>query len=329
MTERVHVFGIRHHGPGSARALHTALDALVPDVILVEGPPDADALDADELVGFVGHEQLRPPVALLVYPPEDPGRGIFYPFAVFSPEWQALSWAAAHRVPARFMDLPQAMQLASEGAEREARSADPLEALARAAGYDDPEQWWEHAIEQRLEPAGLFAGLLEAMAALRAGAPDPGLRERQREAYMRRSIRVALKEGFERIAVVCGAWHAPALADPGPAKADDALLKGLARTKVDTTWIPWTHSRLSFRSGYGAGVGSPGWYAHLWTAPDRAPTPRTILQGARSRLALRRRTHPPASAGTRRPSGSRRRDSRTSGRCRSNERLGCSRGRLS
>ena len=274
MTEGVHVYGIRHHGPGSARALRGALDALLPDVVLVEGPPDADSL-----IGFVGHEQLRPPVALLVYPPDDPGRGVFYPFAVFSPEWQALSWAAARHVPARFMDLPQALQLASGGDEKETRSADPLEALARAAGYDDPEQWWENVIEQRLEPTGLFAGLLEAMAALRAGAPDPGLRERQREAHMRRTIRAALKEGFQRVAVICGAWHAPALDDLGPAKADDALLKGLPKRKVEATWIPWTHSRLSFRSGYGAGVGSPGWYAHLWSAPDRAPI-RWVTQAA-------------------------------------------------
>src|SRR5205807_2123259 len=31
-----------------------------------------------------------------------------------------------------------------------------------------------------------------------------------------------------------------------------------------------TNSRLSSRSGYGAGVTSPGWYEHLWTAPDKA-----------------------------------------------------------
>jgi hypothetical protein len=36
-----HVFGIRHHGPGSARSLLRALDALRPDVLLIEGPPDA------------------------------------------------------------------------------------------------------------------------------------------------------------------------------------------------------------------------------------------------------------------------------------------------
>ncbi len=38
---------------------------------------------------------------------------------------------------------------------------------------------------------------------------------------------------------------------------------------MEATWIPWTNSRLSYRSGYGAGVTSPGWYEHLWTMPDR------------------------------------------------------------
>ena len=35
------IFGIRHHGPGSARSVLKALKELQPDLILVEGPPDA------------------------------------------------------------------------------------------------------------------------------------------------------------------------------------------------------------------------------------------------------------------------------------------------
>jgi hypothetical protein len=49
--------------------------------------------------------------------------------------------------------------------------------------------------------------------------------------------------------------------------ADNALLKGLAKTKVAATWAPWTSARLSYASGYGAGVSSPGWYHHLFTSP--------------------------------------------------------------
>ncbi len=141
--------------------------------------------------------------------------------------------------------------------------------LAQAAGYNDHELWWEREIEQRRESSNLFEAILEAMIALRADKAPKNEEEAQREAHMRQTIRAAQKEGFQRIAVVCGAWHAPVLLEPGPAKADAALLSGLKRIKVDATWIPWTNSRLSYRSGYGAGVTSPGWYEHLWTAPDR------------------------------------------------------------
>ena len=85
---------------------------------------------------------------------------------------------------------------------------------------------------------------------------------------MRQSIRAAEREGFERIAVVCGAWHAPVLQTMPAAKADTALLKGLAKVKVSATWVPWTMGRLTYWSGYGAGIESPGYYQHLWSVPD-------------------------------------------------------------
>ena len=60
-----------------------------------------------------------------------------------------------------------------------------------------------------------------------------------REAHMRKGIRAALKEGFERIVVVCGAWHAPVLTaaalERHPAKQDDELLKGLPKRKTVAT----------------------------------------------------------------------------------------------
>jgi hypothetical protein len=291
----VHIFGIRHHGPGCARSLQAALAALRPDVLLIEGPPDAQ-----EVLPLLRHETLKPPVALLVYPPEAPHRAAFYPFAVFSPEWQALRFAGEHDIPARFMDLPQWHRLAmkeddgekepsspvdqsapptangvpvaepSEEAGEPALQDDPLGMLAVAAGYRDHELWWEHQIEQRQDPTGLFQGIMEAMTELRARARPLREDEALREAYMRQTIRAAEQEGFERIAVVCGAWHAPVLADLSTAGEDAALLKGLPKTKVAATWVPWTYSRLSYRSGYGAGVTSPGWYDHLWTSPDRA-----------------------------------------------------------
>jgi hypothetical protein len=274
----VTLFGIRHHGPGCARALVAALDAMRPDCVLVEGPPDAA-----DVVGLAASPAMIPPVALLVYPLDAPGRAVFYPFAEHSPEWQALRWAASNGVPLRFMDLPLAHRLeeAAPDAPDDEVTSDPLGVLASAAGWDDRELWWEHLVEQRLDATDLFVGILEAMSALR---PDPiatrTVAEARREAFMRRTIRQAQKDGFERIAVICGAWHAPALAAEVTAKADDAVLKGLPKVKTAATWIPWTRSRLSFRSGYGAGVPSPGWYQFLWEARGDA-SQRWMIEAAR------------------------------------------------
>lgn len=275
----VTVFGIRHHGPGSARSLVWGLEDARPDIVLVEGPPEGDGL-----LPLVAEEGMQPPVALLIYRPDLPRRAVFYPFAVFSPEWQAIQYGRSRSIPVRFCDLPQSVQLAAEPEEQEGTTqeppegepappetleehirADPIGVLAEAAGYQESELWWEEQVERRADARGLFQAILEAMRELRAGIGVPPGREARREAHMRQAIRQAEREGFERIAVVCGAWHAPALDERPPAKEDRALLAGLPRARVEATWIPWTNFRLSYRSGYGAGIASPGWYTHLWS----------------------------------------------------------------
>jgi hypothetical protein len=409
MPERV--YGIRHHGPGSARAVVHELENHPPDVLLVEGPPEAD-----DLVRWVADAGLEPPVALLGYPADDPRRAAFWPFAVFSPEWQAIRWAVQHNVPVRFFDLPFAFRLtdkphdppagtpsssddgsghtpadpaagnrpaadrapgtngtdatpppsapqdanapaveatdgigsdvaAGAGAEAgtgaEARSeteartgaetgagartgaetgagaeagteaddiggalvavgpdagltpsgpdagpghegeteprrpVDPIGELAAAAGYDDPERWWEDVVEHRGLPA--FEAIAEAMTAIRESSPeDPD--DLLREAYMRTVLR-EVRKSYDDIAIVCGAWHVPALSRKVAIKDDAALLKGRKKAKVAFTWVPWTYGRLASWSGYGAGVRSPGWYHHLFNSNSEV-VPRWLVDAA-------------------------------------------------
>src|SRR5690242_13887816 len=117
MDERVHLFGIRHHGPGSAASLIAALDALQPAAVLIEGPPEADAL-----IPYATAPDMRPPVALLAYAKDDPALAVFFPFAVFSPEWQAMRWSLRHQRPVRFIDWPAAMSLAFQAEAKSAKS---------------------------------------------------------------------------------------------------------------------------------------------------------------------------------------------------------------
>ncbi len=265
LTPRVHILGIRHHGPGSARAVATALAELDPAVVLIEGPPELDK------VARLATEDMRPPVAGLVYSVDRPATAAFYPMAVFSPEWVALRWALDHDREVRFLDLPANVALTIED-DHEPR-LDPIATLAQTAGYDDPERWWEDAIELRYHGTEVFDAVLDAMRALREGH-EADLGTRRREAAMRKVLRATIRAEPGTIAVICGAWHAPVLvpADFPTAASDTQLLKGLPTTKVAATWVPWTSNRLARASGYGAGIDSPGWYHHLFTSPGDVVT---------------------------------------------------------
>lgn len=267
----LHILGIRHHGPGSASRVKSFLEELKPDIILVEGPPEADGM-----LQWVAHKDLVPPVALLCYQPDDPQKSVFYPFAEFSPEWQAIKYALQQNIHVRFMDLPAGIQSAlktetiQSGTEEIPATPfkNPLSYLSDAAGFVDEERWWEHTFEYRNSHEEVFEAVAEAMQALRETMPErESPLEQMREAYMRKVIKQAEKEMFHTIAVVCGAWHVPALLDKVTQKQDNELLKNLPKVKTECTWIPWTFNRLSFYSGYGAGINSPGWYNHLWQHP--------------------------------------------------------------
>lgn len=289
---RVELLGIRHHGPGSAGTLQRALDELQPDAVLVELPSDTA-----EVLHLAADPDMVPPVALLGYVADHPERAAFYPLARFSPEWVAARWAHEHGVAPVPIDLPLDITLGDGGHGRLA-GVDAIRLLADAAGYDDPERWWEDLVEHRGGEGALdgFAAIAEAMTAVRATAPPESRSEAAREASMREGIRRAVRAGHRRVAVVCGAWHVPALAtweEVDRSGADARLSAGRDRrvkaAKVAVTWVPWAHHRLATASGYGAGVASPGWYDHVFSHSGPEVVVRWFTRAAQ---LLRSADHP-------------------------------------
>lgn len=301
----VHILGIRHHGVGSARHVREQLTLLKPDIVLVEGPPEIT-----EVLKSIGDADLVPPVAIMVYNADEPKQSSFYPFAEYSPEWVAAVYANKNSIPVRAIDLPaavgfarrlQAEKEASEkqlnpsvgedvgtasevvGYDDEASSPkvalvaprDPLTYLADAAGFSSSDAWWDfHFEDGHTVNSEHFESVMHAMDALRTEKIESLLDKEnvEREAFMRNIIRQAQNEMYTTVAVVCGAWHAPALMDlEGTARGDAKILKSLpkSKVKVSATWIPWTNARLSMFSGYGAGIYSPGWYEHQWQTTEQ------------------------------------------------------------
>ncbi|MEL6275837.1 MAG: DUF5682 family protein, partial [Bacteroidota bacterium] len=180
------VFGIRHHGPGSARRLRAALEEWQPDCVLIEGPADGQLA-----IGELVETGLEPPVALVLYADGDIENASFYPFARFSPEYQAIHWAHMHQVPYELIDLPAKHYLARDRKTaqltlfqptKELPSAekilakrlrhDPLSLLAELADYSDSERWWDATIERSGDTGtAIFAALLEAIGGLRTAYP--------------------------------------------------------------------------------------------------------------------------------------------------------------
>ncbi len=313
----LHLFGIRHHGPGSTKALLKALQVNPPDVLVIEAPADAegllqfvspqfdsstvwgaaeipDSLQDDSWQSEKGNEEqipntqfpnsLIPPISALIYNPKDITQAIYLPFAEFSPEWQAVLFAKEKSIPVRFMDLPMTISFALDEKERNVVQSkleveekltneekvfrkDPMAYLAHLAGYTDSERWWEVMFESPDNEVDIFETIKDMTTTLREGAPEIAPRTLRREAFMRQTLRKVQKEGFDEIAVVCGAWHVPALSDIKKYKVshDAALLKGIKKVKTTATWIPWSYDRLTFDSGYRSGVVSPAWYELLFS----------------------------------------------------------------
>jgi len=130
--ERVHLFPVRHHSPRAASCLRAWLEIIQPELILIEGP-----CDADSLIPVLTDPESQPPIAILAYSTDGQPQSCLWPFVRYSPEYEALRWAREKGVQARFIDWPSGIALgaARQAAARTAdkRAAGPEEASAPPA----------------------------------------------------------------------------------------------------------------------------------------------------------------------------------------------------
>ncbi len=134
MPPDLRLFGIRHHGPGSAASLVAALNDFRPDIVLLECPADGEAA-----LATLRNAALVPPVALLLYNPKQQGQASFLPFAEFSPEWQAVQWCFKNEAHVRCFDLPMALRFGLDNAEASPLvETSPPYSLSKKEGEPDP-----------------------------------------------------------------------------------------------------------------------------------------------------------------------------------------------
>ena len=269
-----YIFGIRHLSPAGAWHLTRFLTEKKPKLVLIEAPSDLN-----DQIDNITHPDTKPPIAILAYTKEAPVRTILYPFAEYSPEYQAICWCKENQVQCRFMDLPSEVFLALPS--RELGEADGeegrmsvYELLDKQAGEDGHDTFWERTMEQAEDTEGYHQGANifgENLRSLSQGQERDWPEILVREAYMRRVIKEAMEEGFalEEMVVVTGAYHVAGLLEEEALSMSDAELKSLPRLDAKHTLMPYSDYRLSTRSGYGAGNRAPAYYRILWEAVCR------------------------------------------------------------
>lgn len=105
--DNILIYGIRHLSPAGAWHLKTLLDRVQPELVLIEGPSDFN-----DQMAYMAAEGTKPPIAMLAYTKETPIRTVLYPFAEYSPEYEAIRWCFQHNVECKFIDLPSEVVLA-------------------------------------------------------------------------------------------------------------------------------------------------------------------------------------------------------------------------
>jgi hypothetical protein len=273
----VRVFGVRHHSPRSAAVLAQVLERHRPELVLIEAPPETDAL-----WGALTDPETEPPVAVLGYRTDGTPASSLWPFAAYSPEYVALRWAAAAGARVGFIDLPVGIVLAAQGPalpsakkgkkrKGKAPEPEPVPVVApedrpdvhaeavRARGVRSFEELWDSAFEIPEHDPDSFEAAMRAYAELvRAVWAHP--HDRARDAWMAARIAEHVRAGTDpsRIVVVCGAAHAVAFAagDISP----EATLSLPEPVPIAATLIPFSFPRLSEQLGYGAGNRAPQFY---------------------------------------------------------------------
>ncbi|MEK5437200.1 MULTISPECIES: DUF5682 family protein [Paenibacillus] len=284
----VHIFGVRHLSPGGAQHLLSFLHEIEPTAVLIEGPSDATPE-----IRHVINMTTKPPIAILAFTEEVPVRTALWPLALYSPEYQAMRWAEQQGAYTAFIDLPSSVVIALQDIRTKSRDSveqsdesevnntvekAPEEAslydrVAELAGELDYDMYWERNFEHNTNKGAYQEAIISFSSQMRQISEE---NERHnnvieyahntiREAYMRRQIQDTIAAGHQpnKIVVVCGAYHAAALADLASGMSDEEI-DALPSLNSKLTLMPYTYYKLSSLSGYGAGNLAPHYYQMMW-----------------------------------------------------------------
>jgi hypothetical protein len=290
LDARIVFFPVRHHSPACARRVVELARKMKPAAVLIEGPSDFNAR-LDEL--FLPH---RLPIAIYSYVrmPDNRRRGAYYPFCIYSPEWQALLVAKELGAVVRFIDLPWADVAREEAgtnryADHGLRRGEYIKRLCQETGVENFDDLWDRyfELEADLDLGAFLKRCHHFCLHTRLLDEQIGISDRRREAFMTQQVRAAMEEYSGRILVVTGGYHSSAIhgrLTGTPVAGTDFPTsyeseKPSEGAELGIALTPYSYERLDSLHGYDAGMPNPGFYHQVWQD-------RSVRRGASHRRLL-------------------------------------------
>lgn len=269
MSVELLILGIRHHGSGSCLRMMKALEDFGPDHLCIELP-----YETRSIIPQLQDPNLKYPLAFLLYDEKNINHCSYLPMAIFSPECQAIQYALKNNVAITPIDLPASVSFHSEkfnsnlpnslSWDQKNMIRDPIGYLAKQDGYNDGEMWWETLVEHHTEDDRIFDIVLQLMSHLRVQSHQLDDDETLcREAWMMQEVKKVIRSGAQKLAIVCGAWHAPIFQEIKSNKFTNEIKKYKLR-EVKAALVPWNYKRLALNNQYTAGIASPIWHHYLF-----------------------------------------------------------------
>lgn len=294
-SRRILYFPVRHHSPACSFHLKRATAEYEPDLILIEGPENAESL-----IPVLLHPDTKPPLAFYYAYRDQEGlvsreKGdykCYYPFLDCSPELTALREAQRRNIPAHFIDLPyEEILIGTTGGKGVRREGEKqtynddyllsrsryLALLCEKTGMRDFEELWEKyfEIQGSLNSTEDFVRQMLTYCILsRLNTPREELLEDGtilRERYMAEQIARA-SGAYKRILVVTGGFHSLGIWELLSMEADGTYvytgepvkLHREAKGQQEVYPMAYSMEAADALNGYASGMQSPGFYQRVW-----------------------------------------------------------------
>lgn len=281
---KVLFFPVRHHSPACSYQLVRTVREYKPDIILIEGPENANGL-----IPVLTDENTKLPAAIYYYykdtkklvSEDAEDYKCYYPFLYSSPEYNALRQAKYMGIPAEFIDLPYCDILINTAGKKGLRkNADKhsyaddthltqsrfYEKLCEETNVRSFEEFWEKYFEIAgifLTPEKFVKQLHTYCIITRMETSEEEMKADgtlARESHMAKRITEAM-EKYNKVLVVTGGFHSRGIYELiNSGKIKSPKLRKIPENQHGCYPMAYSYEAADALHGYASGMSFPAFY---------------------------------------------------------------------